>query len=318
VRRLILVVALVAAAVGATVALAGVPSPDNPAGRSGDILGIVPAFGASHNAGHSGSGGNLSYHNGPVMHTNNVYAIYWTPSATYPISSSYQSLINQFFTDVTADHSVNNVYYSDTQYYDGGGAIQDASAFTGSTVDTNALPSSGCTDSYTSVCLSDTQIQVEIDSVAKAHGWSRTNSIFFMFTGKGVGSCYASSSCSFSQYCAYHSNFNSTSGNTLYANMPYADTVPAACDSNNSPNANEADATINVTSHEHNETITDALGSAWYDRRGYENGDKCAWNFGTQLGGSTGSYYNQVINSHHYELQQEWSNASSGCVLTNK
>jgi len=108
-----------------------------------------------------------------------------------------------------------------------------------------------------------------------------------MFTAKGVGSCYSSSSCAFSQYCAYHSNFNSTAGNTLCVNMPYGETVPAACDSGNKPNSNDADATINVTSHEHSETITDALGNAWYDRRGYENGDKCAWNFGTQLGGGS-------------------------------
>ncbi len=98
--------------------------------------------------------------------------------------------------------------------------------------------------------------------------------------------------------------------------MPYADTDPSACDAGNHPNNNDADATINVTSHEHNETITDELGNAWYDRRGYENGDKCAWKFGTQLGGGSGAQYNQVINTHHYELQQAWSNHSSSCVLT--
>jgi hypothetical protein len=31
----------------------------------------------------------------------------------------------------------------------------------------------------------------------------------------------------------------------LYANMPYADTVPAACDAGYHPNSNDADATIN-------------------------------------------------------------------------
>jgi hypothetical protein len=97
--------------------------------------------------------------------------------------------------------------------------------------------------------------------------------------------------------------------------MPYAAYVPSACSAGESPNRNDADATINVTSHEHNETITDPLGSAWYDRTGYENGDKCAWNFGTPLGGGTGAEYNQVIGSGHYYLQQEWSNHSSGCVL---
>ena len=98
--------------------------------------------------------------------------------------------------------------------------------------------------------------------------------------------------------------------------MPYADTVPSACDAGQHPNNDDADATINVTSHEHNETITDEQGSAWYDRSGNENGDKCAWNFGSALGSTRTVEYNQVINGHDYYLQQEWSNHSSGCVLT--
>jgi hypothetical protein len=308
-------IVLAASFVLAVPALASAPTPDNPAGRSGDILGIVPSFGASHNAAGGGAGGNLAYHNGPVMHTNATYAIYWVPSG-FTIQSGYDSLINQFLGDVAADSGkTTNVYYSDTQYYDTSGSIAYSSSFKGSATDTSALPANGCTDSYTKVCLSDAQIRAEIDKVAAAQGWPRTGALFFMFTAKGIGSCYSSSSCSFSQYCAYHSNFSSSSGNTLYANMPYADTVPAACDAGNHPNGNDADATISVSSHEHNEAITDALGTAWYDRRGYENGDKCAWNFGTQLGGGSGAQYNQVINGHDYELQQEWSNKSSGCVL---
>ena len=62
--------------------------------------------------------------------------------------------------------------------------------------------------------------------------------------------------------------------------------------------------------------ITDALGNAWY-RRGEatRTADKCAWNFGTALGGGTGTKYNQVINGAHYELQQEWSNSGFTCKL---
>jgi hypothetical protein len=101
--------------------------------------------------------------------------------------------------------------------------------------------------------------------------------------------------------------------------MPYTGHNLSACGSGNYPNGDSAaDSTLNVTSHEANETITDPLGNAWYDRSGNENGDKCAWNFGTQLGGSAGAQYNQLINNTPYELQQEWSNASNGCVLTGK
>src|SRR5438445_400978 len=86
--------------------------------------------------------------------------------------------------------------------------------------------------------------------------------------------------------------------NQTYANQPYTMTVPAACGSGQSPNGNDADSTINVVSHEHNESITDPFGTAWYDRRGYENGDKCAWNFGTALGTNANGRYNQLINGH--------------------
>jgi hypothetical protein len=280
--------------------------------REGHMFGIVPSL---HSASRTSGSGNLSYHGGPVEHTNTVYAIYWVPSG-YTVSSDYTTVINRFFGDVAADNGkTTNVYYAGTQYYDGSGNVTYASTFAGSTTDTNAYPPNGCSDSYTQVCLSDSQIQSEIQKVVAANHWPTGGSTeYFMFTAKGVGSC-SGSSCAFSNYCAYHSWIGSGSSEILYANMPYADTVPSACDAGQHPNNSDADATINVTSHEHNETITDPNGNAWYDRRGYEDGDKCAWNFGTQLGSTAYGQYNQVINGHDYELQQEWSNATSSCVL---
>jgi hypothetical protein len=97
--------------------------------------------------------------------------------------------------------------------------------------------------------------------------------------------------------------------------MPYTGYSLTACGSGQYPiNDPAADSTVNVTSHEANETITDALGNAWYDRIGYETGDKCAWNFGGALGSNGSGQYNQVINGHDYYMQGEWSNHSSGCV----
>src|SRR5438874_8656537 len=81
-------------------------------------LGIVPALGKVTDV--SGYG-NLSYHGGPTMTTNKVYAIFWIPSG-YSVSSLYRSLIDRFFTDVAVDSGrTTNVYYSDTQYYQGSG-----------------------------------------------------------------------------------------------------------------------------------------------------------------------------------------------------
>jgi hypothetical protein len=257
----------------------------------------------------------LLYHGGPVEHTNKNYAIYWVPS-DYTVSSKYTSLINQFFTDVAKVSGVtSNVYYDSTQYKDTTGAAQYKSTFAGSVVDTNALPVSGCSDApYTSVGLTDAQIQTEIQYVIKAQKWTANSSTeFFMFTAKGIGSCFdrSSSACSFSMYCAYHSWIGGGTTATLYSNMPYAAT--ANCDVGQHPNHDDADATINVTSHEHMETITDQQGNAYWDIYGNEIGDKCAWNFGT-LSGTNGAKYNETINGHNYSLQQEWSNKSGKWV----
>jgi hypothetical protein len=312
------VLVCVAFAVLALPAFADPPSPDNPAGHENDILGVTP----SKNASHSSSGGNLVYHGGSVMHTNRTYAIYWEPSGS-TVSPAYNQTISTFLADVAADSGkTSNVYYSDTQYYQSIGSttyVKYSSTFGGSVVDTNPFPASGCSDSVaqTSVCLSDAQLQAELTRVKAAQGWvSSPTTLFFIFTPKGVGSCYDSADCAFSQYCAYHSSYGSGSSVTLYANQPYTDTVPADCDATAHPNGDEADPTINVVSHEHNEAITDPLGNAWYDLAGYENGDKCAWTFGTAIGSTPTGAYNQLINGHPYELQREYSNARSNCVLT--
>jgi hypothetical protein len=291
------------------------PTAGTLASGNGKALGLVKAHG-QHVKNSSRGAGNLRYHNGPVEHTNKTYAIYWIPSG-YSVQSGYQSVVNQYFTDVAADSGkTSNVYYTATQYSDTSGKIQYSSSFGGSYTDTNPLPASGCSDSDTAVCLTDAQEQAEIRKDIAAAGWTAGPSTeFFLFTAKGIGSCLSSSECAFTYYCAYHSWIGSGSSVILYANMPYASTVPSACDSGQHPNGNDADATLNVTSHEHNETITDEQGNAWYDLAGYEDGDKCAWIFGA-ASGPNGAEYNQTINGHHYYLQEEYSNHDRNCVQT--
>ena len=313
--RLVVLVTALAMLAGASSALADPPSPSHPAGGNG-IRGVVPAHGQATKFSRSGS--NLSYHGGPVMHANHTHAIYWAPS-NFPIDSGYQSVINGFFGNVGAATSAgisSNVYWSDTQYYDGLGNIAYSVGGTDAAVDNDPFPASGCSDSYTPAkCLSDAQIQTELKNYISRHGLpTGPDNLYFVFTPKNVGSC-SGPYCAFSYYCAYHSNIGTGANEILYANQPYAETVPSACGSGQRPNNSDADSTLNVASHEHNESITDPLGSAWYDRQGSENGDKCAWNFGTSSGPS-GARYNQTINGAHYYLQQEWSNARSGCVLT--
>ena len=314
-RRLILgaLVAAVAALSASGTANASAPETLH----HGHIGGIVRARGAA--AATAQPGGNLLYHGGPVLHTNTTYAIYWVPTG-YSVDSTYVSTINGFFTNVAKDSGkTTNVYSSDTQYTDAKGAAAYSATFGGSFVDRHAFPASGCKDRYTPVCLTDAQIRAEITRVMGVKAWKAgPGRIFFMFTPKRVGSCFSglSNSCSYSNFCAYHGSYGAQANPTLYANQPYAAFVPANCGSGQRPNGGDADSTINVASHEHNESNTDPLGTAWYDSAGFENGDKCAWKFGTVLGSTATGQYNQVIGTGKYYLQQEWSNHSSGCVLT--
>ncbi len=274
-----------------------------------NIGGVVPVIGKQV----AGAGIPLTYHGGPVMTTNKTYAIYWVPSG-YSIPSGYDTTINQYFTDVAHDSNMGtNVYAAATQY----SGIQYNSTFSGAVTDTNAFPASGC-PLYQGLpeCLTDAQLQTEINNVIASQGWVKNGTnMFFMFTAQNVGSCFDSSGseCAYTVYCAYHGTTNS---GAIYANQPFA--AVAGCDEGQYPNgSNHADATINVTSHEHNEAITDPQLNAWYDAQGNENGDKCAWTFGA-VQGPNGAEYNQTINGHHYWLQQEWSNnnPSLTCVQT--
>jgi PKD repeat protein len=97
--------------------------------------------------------------------------------------------------------------------------------------------------------------------------------------------------------------------------MPYA--ALSGCSVGNFPNGDDADPTISVLSHESNETMTDPTGGAWFDSSGNENGDECNFAFGTPIGNNGFGNYNQVINTHDYFLQEEWSNRANSCQQRN-
>ncbi len=77
----------------------------------------------------------------------------------------------------------------------------------------------------------------------------------------------------------------------------------------------EADAEINIASHEHFEIVTDPqpdVNAAWADSDGFEIGDKCAFTYGfVPL-----DHSNVVLHGHSYLVQQEWSNVIAGCALS--
>lgn len=128
-------------------------------------------------------------------------------------------------------------------------------------------------------------------------------------------------------YCGWH-----TYGNLGARNIPYiaiqdfTSKYFSACSAQTiSPNGNVAfDAMASVLVHEIDEALTDPDLRTWYDSRGAENADKCAWTFGiTSLGGS-GFKYNFTAGSYQYLIQRNWladnlvkdSVAGTACSIT--
>jgi hypothetical protein len=300
-------------------------TPSLASANPGHFRGVIPAnsaagrawFKANHGPARHRVNNNLQYHGGPVMHSDGNYAIYWEPTG-YSTTSTYKSIVNGYFSNVAAaSGTAVNDYSVATQYYDSAGSIAYNSTATGSATDTDPYPASGChAGSAGEPCITDAQLQTEVNNFVTSHGLTRgLGNVYFVFLPPNVATCFDSSGtqCSTNVFCAYHSSFGSGSSTTLYANMPYAGV--SGCEPGEYPNGNVgADSTVNVTSHENIEAITDPLGTAWYDSSGNEIGDKCAWNFGSPLGGSPGAEYNEAFGTGHYYLQQEWSNANGGCV----
>jgi len=230
--------------------------------------------------------------------------------------------------------------------------VQNKVTFEGTTLDTNPLPpldpvncpdtpgaaagGAGGGQSATAGCVTDSQVQQEISNVVKANHWKvDSNTEFYMYTAPNIGTCFPAQVaeggtqvgaplCSFTYFCAYHSSyFDSTiSGSQIiYSNMPYdAQTSgsPLTCDVGDYPNGNPSDPEVSTTSHEQNESMTDPFGTGWWDSNsndsaaGDENGDMCAYDFGTTTGAANAEW-DQTINGHHYLMQLEWDNTTNGC-----
>lgn len=266
----------------------------------------------------------LNYHGGPIMTGVNAYAIFWIPAhlqngGATNLTAKYQSVAKNLLIDYPFHGIANN----STQYYSTSGGVNTfflgKGGLAGSVVDTQPYPVSGCNDAATpSNCITDAQLRTEIARVMAVQGWTPGfNKIFLVFTSTGEGSCFdsTSSSCAYTQYCAYHSFFGSAGNPTIYANQPYADpTYCFATGVQQSPNGDiPSDANASVTTHEITEANTDPeLNAWWVTATGDEIGDLCSFNFGPLTW--DGGLANQKWNTHFYDVQMEYNNHTASCV----
>ena len=277
------------------------------------LLTVVVAAGWLMNpsSAHAASTGNLIYHGGPVMAGNmKAYAIFWEPSGSF-VSSTYNELLQRYFRDI----GDSGLYANNQQYTQTDGRAPTHAKLAGTFVDTSPYPSTPF--------LQDADIQHEIMHAMSVQGWKPgINHAFFVYTALNefiCGPALFGGVCSAptGNPCAYHFGFGTPDGVVLYGAMPYAGNALAHCGGLSvSPNHDiDADAEINITSHEQMELATDPEGTGWFDATGILNGeigDKCKGVYGPLDATGADVYFK----GHPYIVQEEWDNAVSGCVIS--
>jgi hypothetical protein len=230
------------------------------------------------------SSSNLSYHGGPVIHSAHVVPIFWGPSwGAGGADASTASHLQSFFSQFGTSAEFNTI----TQYYDGGGNIHTTSLGNTAYFDSSTPPTN----------VTDAIVQQEVLKMIAAHGFDPSAVYEVFLPATSYSSDGSSTSCGGPnlQYCAYHGHFSSSNGDVKYGSMPYP-----SCGGCQWPGWTTQQNFDHFACHETREAVTDEDLNAWFDRRGNEADDKCAWT-GLFIDGGFG-------------YQPEWSNAAGGCV----
>lgn len=269
-----------------------------PDGRGNRLYGMPPR---GQSGGSVVTGNGINYNNGPVMRgTINVYYIYYGDWA------SLNPTAGTIFTD-WAQHIGGSPYFNiNTTYGDNIGNVSGAVAYGGSINVSSGTYGTSLNDGNIYSIVADALNSNALPTDA--------NGVYFVLTARGI----AETSGFLTQYCGWH-----TYGTIKNTNIKYSFVGDAGTSSGcsvqfgNSPNGNpSADAMISVMAHELEEAASDPNLNAWYDTTGYENADKCAWNFGTTYTAPNGTRANMKLGTRDYLIQQNWVNANGGsCVL---
>lgn len=251
------------------------------------ILAQAPAQGSPTVFPASYGSGNLLYHNGLVVKSPSFYAVYWNSSvaASTATSLNYSSIeaeissfIGTYLSGTNYTQSVMDDYTIVQQYPDSAGddPVPVGQGLAQSYVDSQATQSNikdSAIQSYLAGLLTAGQVPVDDYGV---YG------IYFPSGMKVVLS--GGTSCT--SFCGYHSHFTYNGHQIKYAVFPYPN-----CSGCKLSSLTVADMLTIVSSHEIREAVTDPgtkNSNAWYDSKGYEADDKCAWHNLYQLDRSTG------------------------------
>jgi hypothetical protein len=254
-------------------------------------------------AGGGGGGPALSYHGGPTITSAKAFPIFWGASwGTGGADAANANTIIAFLGNFGTSPQYNTItQYSGikTSVLNTGGAWFDASYPTAANHG-----------------VSDTDVQNEVVKyLTTMHVTPNASTIYEVFIPNGYYSYFSSSQTSCGgpalAFCAYHSSFTYGGVDVKYSSMPYPSC--SGCQASGSYTGGHTWTTAQniemFVGHETREAVTDEDGNAWYDPRGYEADDKCAWK---SLFTVPSAYSGTA-----YAYQPEWSNAIGGCSQAN-
>lgn len=271
-------------------------------------------------AGAAASGLPILYHGGPVLQAaTRVAAVYWSLTRIYangPIVGTFgpgsadASLVGFFL-----NHLGGSPYYNINATYTNGAGQHIVNSVTYTQYWANAVGAPTGTQSVSNAQMVN-MLQLGFTSGALKYDPATLYAIFTagkVNLGGGFGT----------QYCAYHTRgtivVNGQSRTVLFAAMPYDYAYPSACTSGfaaaNGGVDPGADYEVNTLAHETEETTTDELGNAWFDARGFENADKCAWTWGATYSTPAHGVANMVLGGKNFLVQRNWLE-TGGCALS--
>jgi hypothetical protein len=225
----------------------------------------------------AGSNPDMTYHGGVILPSVVSEAIYWGPSW------SNSTFVGDKITGLDSWYTgFNNSNYAKTsdEYTGSNGQVGPSVTHNGHLIDTSTAANGSSTSAIVA------EVCKEIKSPV-------SNGYYPVYVDVKRGNA---------NYCAYHS-YGSCSGVTVQVAFFFNLDGDAGCDPGDTSGLHSQGlaALSNVSGHELSETRTDPDSpGAWYDRRGSENGDKCAWTFNVPLV--------TFSNSTQWKIQGEWSN----------
>jgi serine protease len=262
--------------------------------ENGITMHVLPARGVSvlsdyngittFSTGRAGTGGNLTWHGGPVQTTPKIYVVYW--GSKWTTGNPEYTTLNGFLSAI-GGHSWINI---DTQYTGSNGAVSNPSSqLAGTWIDPSSVPRKP----------SSSAVGAEAQKAALHFGYGGVSASYIVAIQSGNDPSGFRTS-----WCAWHSSESESEGIVSFTNLPYQSDAGYSCGAGSVNSPGTYDGVSIVGGHEEAETQTDPQpNSGWLDSGGAEIGDKCAW-INLQNNSNAGGYPTQPL----------WDNKVGGCA----